>query len=120
MKSRTLISLALGALTFGCHAVGPQRSLVLKMIPPELKPGQTLVVIAQPVPPAELLWVSGTVKVMGFPDMAFTKDGKDGLWKIKTMIPIFASVEPGDYEAKAWGRSKDGQNYEGTLQVHVK
>jgi hypothetical protein len=90
------------------------------MLPPELKPGQTVVVTAQPVPPTELLWVSGTVKVMGFPDMAFTKDSQDGLWKIKTMIPIFASIEPGIYEAKAWGLSKDGQQYEGTFKMQVK
>lgn len=123
MKYRCLAFALIGAVTLaalGCHSVGPQHNLILSMVPAEMRPGQILVVTAQPVPPANLLWVSGTVNVMGFPDMAFSKDAKDGLWKIKTMIPIFTSVAPGDYEAKAWGLSKDGQRYDGTFNVHVK
>jgi hypothetical protein len=114
-------AMALGAaLLSGCHAVAPQRQLIITMNPPEFRPGAQLVVTARPLPQAEMAYVSGTVDVMGFPDLAFSRDAADGQWKFKTMIPIFASVSPGNYQVKAWGLSRGGQRYDGSLNVQVK
>jgi hypothetical protein len=115
------LALAAGLLFLsGCHSVAPQRQLIITMNPPEFRPGAALVVTARPLPQAEMAYVSGTVNVMGFPDLAFSRDLVDGQWKFKTMIPIFASVNPGNYQVKAWGLSKAGQRYDGALYVQVK
>jgi len=98
---------------------GAERRLILSMQPPELRPGVMIQVAARPLPQAEMAWVSGTVKVMGAPVMPFRPDGAGG-WAFKTMVPAFASIAPGRYEARAWGDSKDGLRYEGNLFIDVK
>ena len=115
--------LALSALLGlgGCASakIDPGRRLTLSLSPPELKPGQLIQVSAAPPAGVELAWVSGTVKVMGAPVMPFRKS-EAGTWAFKTMIPAFASISPGTYEAKAWGDSLEGQRYEGSLLIKVK
>lgn len=113
--------LALAPLLASCSGAkaAPERRLILSMEPPELKAGQLIQISVRPEPEAALAWVSGTVKVMGAPVMPFRKD-EHGLWKFKTMIPVFASISPGHYEAKAWGDSTAGQHYEGNLIIEVK
>jgi hypothetical protein len=96
-----------------------ERRLILSLNPPELKPGLMIQISALPEPNVEMAWVSGTVKVMGAPVMPFKKD-PSGAWSFRTMIPVFATLEPGRYEARAWGDSKDGKRYEGDLLIDVK
>lgn len=117
----TLCLLALMPLLASCAGAKPKNEhrLIVTMTPPELKAGQLLLVTARPEPAAEMAWVSGTVKVMGAPVMPFRR-GADGIWAFKTMIPAFASLTPGKYVAEAWGDSKDGQHYEGILNIDVK
>jgi len=105
----------------GCAGSKPPNvhRLALVMTPPELKAGQMIQVSASPGPGVEMAWVSGTVKVLGAPVMPFRKDSH-GTWVFKTMIPAFASLSPGTYEARAWGDSVEGQRYEGGLFVDVK
>jgi hypothetical protein len=116
-----LALLALSPLLNSCGAARTQaeRRLILTLDPPGLKPGTLIQVTARPVPDAEMLWVSGTVKVMGAPVMPF-RPGEKGAWNFRTMIPVFATISPGQYEARAWGDSKDGKRYEGSLLIDVK
>lgn len=106
---------------FGCAASKPQNAhrLALSMMPPELKAGQMIQVSAFPGPGVEMAWVSGTVKVLGAPVMPFRK-AEHGAWVFRTMIPAFASLSPGTYEARAWGDSVEGQRFEGSLFLDVK
>jgi hypothetical protein len=100
-------------------AVKQDRRLILKLSPPELRPGEIIQVSAQPEPKAQMAWVSGTVKVMGAPVMPFKKDS-NGTWSIKTMMSPLVTIAPGTYEARAWGDDVSGQHYEGNLSIDVK
>lgn len=105
----------------GCHSVRKNGgSLRLSLDPPELAAGQLITVTAAPEPAAELAWVSGTVKVMGAATLPFRKDPSTGHWQFKTMIPAFVSLPSGSYEAKAWGETRAGARYEGSMTVLVK
>jgi len=116
-----LLGLALLPFLASCAGgtVAQERRLIVSMSPPELKAGQMIQVTARPQPAAELAWVSGTVEVMGAPVMPFAR-ASDGAWNFKTMIPVFASIRPGKYEARAWGDTADGKRYEGNLIIDVK
>jgi hypothetical protein len=103
----------------GSAKIQGDHRLIISMDPPQLQAGSMIQVSAVPVPPTEMAWVSGTVKVMGAPVMPFQRQ-ENGTWTFKTMIPIFASITPGQYQANAWGESKDGQRYEGSLVLNVK
>ncbi|MES2202394.1 MAG: hypothetical protein V4498_09095 [candidate division FCPU426 bacterium] len=116
---RILVGLVLVA-SLGCHRVASDRRLDLAMSPPALIPGRMVQVTAKPVPASQMAWVSGTVKVFGFPTVPFARDPKSGDWRFKTMIPSMALVPAGMYEVKAWGENLEGQRYEGNMEVEVK
>jgi hypothetical protein len=108
-------------LLAGCAGgkVNEGRKLLLSLQPPEIKAGQLIQLSVKPESGEELAWVSGTVKVMGAPVLPLKK-GQDGNWVFRTMVPAFAVISPGTYEARAWGDAPDGRRFEGSLSVVVK
>jgi hypothetical protein len=98
-----------------------ERTLELSVDPPspaQLDPGTLIRVSARPVPWASMLWVSGTVQIFGAPVGAFRR-AADGSWKFRTMVPPMATVPPGSYRIKAWGRTRDGAEIRGELTYKV-
>lgn len=121
MRRLGLLALTLLPLLCSCAGAKPEakRQLILSLDPPRLEPGEIILVSARPEPMATMRWISGTVQVLGAPTMPF-EPGVDGSWIFKTQIPIFSTIEPGSYLAKAWGDDQDGQRYEGSLLIQVK
>jgi hypothetical protein len=114
------------ALLAGCatapRPLGPAPSLVLHALPAppaSLDPGTIVTVQARTLPQTQLAWVSGTVKIMGAPTLAF-RPGADGTWSFRTMVPPMTMVPPGTYQIKAWGRTADGQDVKATMDYEVK
>lgn len=114
----------LGALLFAglaCHSTKPSSSLLeLSVSPPQLKAGAVVLVTARPVPPVELLWVSGTVKVMGAPVVGFKQDKATKLWQLRSQVPAFVSIPPGLYAVKAWGKTRAGEDIKGEMEYEAK
>jgi hypothetical protein len=86
--------------------------------PARLAPGTIVKVNARPVPEGVMAWVSGTVKIVGSPVAAF-KPNPDGSWRFKTMIPPMATVPPGFYMIKIWGRTRAGDMIRTTVSYEV-
>jgi hypothetical protein len=114
------------ALLAGCahapQALGPAPSLVLSALPAppaQLDPGVIVTVEARTLPQTQLAWVSGTVRIMGAPTLAF-RQGADGTWSFRTMVPPMTTVPPGLYQIKAWGRTAEGQDVKATMEYEVK
>ena len=112
--------IAAALLLVGCHQVKPSVSFLrLSLDPPQLQPGVPMTLSVRPEPPTELLWVSGTVEVMGVPTLPLRQDPTDGVWKFRSMLPSFVSIPAGTYKVKAWGVSKQGKRAEGELSIKV-
>lgn|GEM_PF-2400721 len=125
MKSACAAALAL-ALLAGCatapKALGPPPALVLAALPAppaRLDPGTIVTVQARTQPPTQLAWVSGTVRIMGAPVLAF-RQTPDGTWFFRTMVPPMTAVPPGHYQIKAWGRTAAGQDVKANMDYEVK
>ncbi|HXB98472.1 MAG TPA: hypothetical protein VNZ54_10505, partial [bacterium] len=74
---------------------------------------------ARTVPATQLASLSGTVKMMGAPSLAF-RPAADGTWYFRTMVPPMTTVPPGHYQIKAWGRTADGQDVTANMDYEVK
>jgi hypothetical protein len=120
--------LALAALVLlaGCRQAvkaegGRHLELSALPLPPTSLPSGTVVTVsARTVPDGEMAWVSGTVKLLGAPVLAMkpTDDGKS--WWFRTMVPPMVTVPAGRYEVKAWGRTKSGEDLQGSMSYEVK
>ncbi|HTB33685.1 MAG TPA: hypothetical protein VK842_02370 [bacterium] len=127
-RSQALGAAALGLALLGACASAPKRaggpppSLVLSALPAppaQLDPGTIVTVQARTQPATQLAWVSGTVRIMGAPTLAF-RPGADGTWSFRTMVPPMTTVPPGLYQIKAWGRTADGQDVKANMAYEVK
>jgi hypothetical protein len=120
-----LFALAALALVAGCRpamkAEGHRLELSALPQPPTSLPSGTVVTVsARTVPEGDLAWVSGTVKLLGAPVLAMkpAADGKS--WWFRTMVPPMVTVPAGHYEVKAWGRTKAGEDVQGSMSYEVK
>jgi hypothetical protein len=87
--------------------------------PARLDPGTIVTVSARTAPFTQLASLSGTVKMMGAPVLAF-RPAQDGTWYFRTMVPPMTTVPPGHYQIKAWGRTADGQEVKANMDYEVK
>jgi hypothetical protein len=105
------------------HLAGHGRVFALSVSPAppaNLAPGTLVKVTARPEPPAEMVWVSGTVKIFGAPVLPFKRDPAGGTWSFKTVVPPLASVPAGSYEIKVWGRTASGEEVSSNLNYEVR
>lgn len=116
-----LAAFALTACKPALKAEGRRLELSALPMPPSPLPSGTVVTVsARPVPEGEMEWVSGTVKLMGAPVLAMKPAGDGKSWSFRTMVPPMVSVPAGRYEVKAWGRSKAGEDVQGSMSYEVK
>lgn len=121
MRVRALLALPLAlGLLVGCHQVKtqPERRMLVSVQPAELAAGSKVSVSARPQPAAVLVSVSGTVAMPGAWVMPFHWDARQQVWAFRTQIPALTFIPAGEYMVKAWGKTADGQLYEGSTLVH--
>lgn len=103
-------------------AVLPPLRLAFRLSPPSparLLPGSRVRVSVRVEPPTQMLWVSGTVGILGAPVVAFRRSKDGGSWIFRTMVPPFLSVPSGTYRVKAWGMARDGRKVRGETTYEV-
>lgn len=91
--------LTLLILVTGCASIGIQDpSLQVKLSPLPLKRGKPA--MAEVTAPMDAQKVTGTVLVMGSPELIFRKDKERGLWYFYGTIPFSPWVQPGHYKIR--------------------
>lgn len=126
MRRQALVAAVAGLLLAACAGHAPsadQPRLVLSALPAppaELRSGMVVSVAAQAQPAVELAWVSGTVKLLGAPVLPMRLDADGRTWRFRTMVPPLVMVPAGDYQIKAWGRTRAGAPIEGQMSYEVR
>jgi hypothetical protein len=86
-------------LAGGCASIGIRdSSLQLQITPLPVHRGQTA--LAQVNAPMDAQSVTGTVLVMGSPQLLFRKDSSKGVWYFSGTIPFSPWVQPGNYTVR--------------------
>jgi len=111
--------MALGFLLTACHSVSKDRALLLQLDPAIPKAGQWITLTARPARPAQLQWVSGTVKIFMAPVVALKPNESRDAWTFRMMIPGMVNIPKGHYEAEAWGEDKVGARWQGHYEVNI-
>jgi hypothetical protein len=98
MRSAFLCCLATLALA-GCASIGVRDdSLQVQVTPQPLLRGKPA--LAKVNAPLAAEKVTGTVLVMGSPELEFRKDDKEKIWYFYGTIPFSPWVKPGDYKVR--------------------
>jgi len=106
-------------LPLGCASIGVKDdSLKLQVTPQPLLRGKPA--LAKIDAPLSATSVTGTVLVVGSPQLVFRKDQEEGLWYFYGTIPFSPWVKPGDYKVRVVITEEKGQSRYTEMKVSLK
>jgi hypothetical protein len=103
----------------GCASIGLRdSSLQLRITPLPLLRGQPA--LAEVNAPLEADQVTGTVVVMGSPQLIFRKNSEKGIWYFYGSIPFSPWVQPGSYTVRVMVYSAHEKPHYTEMKVDLK
>jgi hypothetical protein len=118
MRLTLLLSLSL-LIPLGCASIGiHDESLQLQLSPSPLLRGKPA--LARVNAPWDATKVTGTVLVMGSPELQFRKDEDKRIWYFYGTIPFSPWVKPGHYTVRVLVHSEHEQPHYTEMGVDLK
>lgn len=111
--------LLVGSFVAGCATLGVKdASLELEITPQPVQRGKPA--LAKINVPLDADSVTGTVLVMGSPQIEFKKDPDHGVWYFYGTIPFSPWVKPGNYQVRVIARWIKGAPHYTEMKVDLK